>query len=103
MPSEITRENERVVVKPDGNVIAAMAEMFKKEMREALQDRAGDIVIDMSEVAVIDSMGLSVLVATHNSLAKRDSRLQLTNVNDNILKLLKDMRLDHHFRIQAVG
>lgn len=103
MPSDITRENDQVVVKPVGDVIASMAERFKKEMRETLHDGGSDIVIDMSEVTVIDSMGLSVLVATHNSLVKRDSRLQLTNVNDNILKLLKDMRLDHHFRIQAVG
>ncbi|MEW6288870.1 MAG: STAS domain-containing protein [Thermodesulfobacteriota bacterium] len=98
--SEITRKEQRAVVKPDHkNIAGPVAQDFMKELKPLLSEGVTRLVIDLSAVQLIDSMGLSVLVAAHNSLQKIDSQLEITNVSENILKLMKEMRLDRHFLI----
>jgi anti-anti-sigma factor len=58
------------------------------------------MAVDLEEVKMIDSSGLGVLIAAHNSLQKLGARLELLNVSDDIRKLLQNMRLDKHFTIQ---
>jgi anti-anti-sigma factor len=98
--SEITRKEQLAVVRPDHkNIAGPAAQDFMKELKPLLSEGITRLVIDLSTVQLIDSMGLSVLVAAHNSLQKIDSQLEITNVSENILKLMKEMRLDRHFLI----
>lgn len=90
---------EKVIVRPGKDIVSSMVKEFRDELR-AIVDR-GDILLtlDLEGVELIDSMGLGVLIATHNSLAKRNARLELIHISSDILKLLKNMRLDRHFII----
>ena len=75
--------------------VQALRELFKQH----LQDGARSMVLDFSQVQSIDSVGIGLLVATHNSLAKVGGSLSLANVGQDIFQLFTLMRLDKHFSV----
>ncbi len=88
-------------VKPSGDIVASMVEEFQKEMSALIAEGAHSIVLDLADVAMIDSVGLGVMIATHNSLKANDGKLIILNASSDTEKLLKMMRLDQHFEMRA--
>lgn len=72
---------------------------LRELFRQRIQEGARRIVLDFSRVESIDSVGIGLLVATHNSLAKLGGALVLTAVPRDVYHLLTLMRLDKHFSI----
>jgi len=72
---------------------------LRESFRACIQEGARNLELDFSRVESLDSMGIGLLVATHNSLAKQGGALQLTGVKKDIHQLLSLMRLDKHFAI----
>ena len=97
--SKIERQEGKIIVQPEEDIVASMVDDFTNELRGFVENGETDLVLDLQQVKMIDSMGLGALIATHNSLVKRDSQLEVKNANEDILNLFKTMRLDHHFRI----
>jgi len=77
----------------------ALREMFK----QCLKDGARNLELDFSRVESIDSVGIGLLVATHNSLGKAGGSLSLVHVGQDIYQLLTLMRLEKHFAISTAG
>lgn len=73
----------------------ALRDMFK----ERLLAGARIMELDLVRVGSVDSVGIGLLVATHNSLEKVGGSLCLSNVGQDIYQLLTLMRLDKHFSI----
>ncbi|GFK95182.1 Anti-sigma-B factor antagonist [Fundidesulfovibrio magnetotacticus] len=88
-------------VRPETNLVASQADAFKSHLKEALSESPGELTVDLSGVTAVDSVGLGVLIAAHNTLAKQGGALRLENVPGDILKLLRAMRLDRHFHVNA--
>ncbi len=101
--SEIDRQGDRIVAKIGEDIVASMSKEFKAELQALLEETPQELVVDLTGVEMIDSVGLGVLVATHNSLKKSGGRLTVTNASDDIFSLLRTMRLDKHFEIQAAA
>lgn len=103
MPTEVQRMNElkdcsvQLVMEP--RVSAQDVPALRESFRERIQAGARTLELDFSRVESLDSMGIGLLVATHNSLAKQGGALQLTGVKKDIHQLLTLMRLDKHFSI----
>lgn len=98
--SEIVREADRTVIKPNMDIIAPMVSEFKEELRSIVQQGAKDLVIDLTGVEMVDSIGLGALIATHNTLEKAGGRLTIANASRDISGIFKTMRLDKHFHMQ---
>ena len=56
-----------------------------------MHEHPGPLTIDLSRVELIDSVGIGLLIAAHNSLAKGGGRLALENVNPDLTGLLRTM------------
>jgi anti-anti-sigma factor len=50
---------------------------------------------------VVDSSGIGLLIATHNSLKTKGGSLRVANASPDILNLFKAMRLDRHFTVEG--
>jgi anti-anti-sigma factor len=72
---------------------------LREELRARIQAGVNNIRMDFSKVESLDSMGIGLLVATHNSLLKTGGKLTLTGVGKDIRQLLALMRLDQHIAI----
>lgn len=99
--SEVTRENESATIRPSSDVVASMASEFKTELKGLLEEGIRQLTIDLDAVEMVDSVGLGVFIATHNSLHKTDGTLTLRNVSADIVTLFRTMRLDKHFTVVA--
>ncbi|MFO7557336.1 MAG: STAS domain-containing protein [Desulfobacterales bacterium] len=97
---EISKNGDQFVVKPDVDLVASMANEFRSQLQGLVQKSPKMIVIDLSGVKMVDSVGIGVIIATHNSLKKSDGELRVINVAGDIFKLFNTMRLDHHFTIK---
>ncbi len=98
MQSEISQDNGKTVVKPDQDIVSSVVESLRSELQQAVRESA-QVALDLEQVEMVDSMGLGLLIATHNSLQESGAALEIRNVNQDILSLFKTMRLDHHFHI----
>ncbi|MBU2515658.1 STAS domain-containing protein [bacterium] len=101
--AEILKEGSVVTVKPARDITAQNSADLRQKLRQVYEEGATRIIIDLEGVGIIDSIGLGLLAATHNSLLKRESKLELINADDNICSVLNLMRLDQHFIISCAN
>ena len=97
--SDIAKDGDQAIVKPGTDVVASMAQGFRNELRSLVEKGLKELVIDLAGVEMIDSIGLGVFIATHNSLSKTGGKLIVTNVPKDIYNLFRTMRLDQHFTV----
>jgi anti-anti-sigma factor len=99
--SHIMKQQDSVTIMPDTDIVASMANAFRTELKSLIDEGARELTIDLAGVQMVDSVGLGVFIATHNTLNQHEGRLIVSNVSDDIVTLLKTMRLDQHFTVLA--
>ncbi|MBF0232730.1 MAG: STAS domain-containing protein [Desulfamplus sp.] len=98
--SEVIREGDSTIIIPGMSVVASMAEDFKKELLSAIHTHDGNLVIDLAGVDMVDSVGLGVIIAAHNTLIQKGNTLEIINVSNDIYGLFSTMRLNRRFKIE---
>jgi anti-anti-sigma factor len=87
------------VVKPGGDIVASIAADFRQDLLKEVKSGVKRLVVDLNDVEMVDSVGIGVLVAAHNSLSKNGGQMTVSNVSQDIFNLFKIMRLDQHFEV----
>ena len=98
---DIRIEEGRTIFCPTGDIVASGADALRSQLRDIMQEHPGPLAIDLTRVELVDSVGIGLLIAAHNTLAKTGQRLALTHVNEDLAGLLRTMRLDKHFAIET--
>jgi len=98
----ITREDNRAVIRPAGaNIVAASIPELRSKMRGILQEGVRELVLDLTDVHMVDSSGIGLLIAAHNSLRNVGGRLSVIHASAEILELCQSMRMHQHFSISG--
>lgn len=97
--SVIVREGNVVTITPGQDLVSTMVPEFKRELGEVLAESPAQLRLDLSGTGMMDSIGIGVVIATHNSMRKNGAALVIVNASENILKLFKSMRLDQHLNL----
>ena len=98
--SEVVREGDMTVIKPGMDIVASMAEDFKNELLSAIDEYEGKVVIDLAEVEMVDSVGIGVIIAAHNTLSQAGRTLKVINVVKDVFGLFSTMRLNRRFTVE---
>ena len=71
-------------------------------LRTAVQALSGtsDIILELSNVTIVDAHGLGVLLQLREQTLARGSRFELMNVSDSLNRILKITRLNTVFEMQ---
>lgn len=101
--SEIVNQGNETIVKPGADVVASMAESFKAELLSVINDSTNEIVIDLDGAEMVDSVGIGVIIAAHNTLNQSDRTLKVINVAKDVYGLFTTMRLNRRFTVEGVG
>jgi len=96
----VKEKAEPHVVQPGADIVASMADDFKSNLLQMVEKGIPELIIDFTGVDIVDSVGLGVVIATHNSLSNSGGKLKVINVSNDIYHLFKSMRLDQHFEVQ---
>lgn len=97
--SAITREGTSVTITPGQDIVSSMVPDLKNELNSLLEEGPQELRLDLSGTAMMDSIGIGVVIATHNTMKKKGGKLVVCNASENILKLFKSMRLDQHLNL----
>lgn len=86
----------------EDRIDAAVAIRFKDRLRELAAGRQGSVILDLSEVAFVDSSGLGAIVAVMKFLAPT-ARLELAGLTPNVGKVFRLTRMDSVFAIHEMA
>ena len=101
--SEIIKKNDETIVKPAMDIVASMAEDFKSELLSAIDGCEDKLVVDLAGVEMVDSVGLGVIIAAHNTLSQKGKKLKVINVSKDIFGLFNTMRLNRRFTVEETA
>lgn len=84
---EIERKGDVALVRLRGRLIAGVNDLVYSQVRPLISD-AKRVVLDLSEVTRMDSMGLGALVRLYVSAKNAGSSLELMHIGKHIRELL---------------
>jgi anti-anti-sigma factor len=93
------KKAKKRTIRPGKDIVAPVVEDLKSKLLKLINQDIQEITVDFKGVEVIDSVGLGVLIATHNSIDEKEGILRIKNVSENLFSLFKTMRLDQHFEV----
>jgi len=98
----VTKEENKVVLRPAGDsIVAASIPELRSKMREIVDAGARQVVVDLSDVQMVDSCGIGLLISAHNSLKKVGGQLAVIHASTDILELFQTMRMHQHFSVSG--
>ena len=97
----VSPDSGRTVAEPGGDLVAARVPAFRARLSAMVAAGTRHLTLELACVRSIDSVGIGLLVAVHNSLRKAGGELKLIHVSQDILALLQAMRINQHFSISG--
>jgi anti-anti-sigma factor len=101
MQASIERLEDKVIVQPTTDLV----DVGVSELRTTLRDVAGagsqNLVLDLRQVRMVDSSGIGLLVAAHNSMRRLGGSLAVIHASADILQLMRSMRIHQHFSVSG--
>lgn len=88
----------RILVECEGVLDAHSAEIVKRDTLPLI-DGESDVVIDLSNVEFIDSIGLGVLVNLYKAARLKGCNANFIGVAPNVRRVLEIIRLDQIFDV----
>jgi anti-anti-sigma factor len=98
----VKREDNKAVIQPSGEtIVAATIPELRLKLRGAVEEGVRELVIDLAGVRMVDSSGLGLLIAAHNSLRKVGGQLAVIHASEDLLELFRSMRMHQHFSVSG--
>lgn len=91
-----------VVVHAHGDLDVAGAPGFRQALQEAVATGRPQVVVDLADVAFLDSAGLAVVFATQRQLPV-SQRMVLTNVPDRMRRVLRLSAVESVVEVHGPG
>jgi anti-sigma B factor antagonist len=90
---------ETAIISLKGDVDMHTAPMLKRRMTELIHEGRRRFIVDLSEVAFIDSTAIGVLVGRRKDLLRRRGSISLVCSDDNVLEIFEIAGLPALFEI----
>lgn len=84
-----------------GDLTATLVPTLQCALREAMTPEITELEVDLQHTRMLDSSGMSLLIAAANTLARRQGRIRVIQVSADILQLLQSMRLAQRLNVTA--
>jgi anti-anti-sigma factor len=98
----VTREDNKTVVRPAGdNIVAATIPELRSKMREIVEQGVQELVVDLTDVQMVDSSGIGLLISAYNSLRKVGGSLAVIHASAELMELFQTMRMHQHFSVSG--
>jgi anti-sigma B factor antagonist len=87
------------IVSVRGEVDVYSAPTLRKALQDSMDDEHPSLLVDLSDIAFIDSTGLGVLVAGQNKSSELGGKVDIVCNQERVLKLFRITGLDEVFGI----
>jgi N-acetylglucosaminyldiphosphoundecaprenol N-acetyl-beta-D-mannosaminyltransferase len=90
----VERGGETVRVAFQGSLDAVDLTVRQRILFEAIEETAGDLVLDLSQVSFIDSRAVGMLIAVQKRLSGEDRQLWLESPNEAVRRVIALLKLE---------
>ncbi len=97
---ETHNQGNEVAILLKGEMVAGFIGDLREQIQE-LSSKYNRIVLDFAKVEIIDSTMVGLLISAQNIAKQKGGKLILKDVSEDVIKMLRIMRLDRHFEIIA--
>jgi anti-sigma B factor antagonist len=98
----VTREETKAIVRPDGDsIVAASVPELRMKMRGIVEEGVSELIVDLTDVVMVDSSGIGLLISAYNSLRKAGGQLAVIHASADVLELFRTMRMHQHFSVSG--
>ena len=101
--SDMVAREERddsVVLSPTGDVDMSRSPALREAITRARSDSPARLIVNLADVAYMDSSGLATLVEAMKLVRGTDTQLVLCAMNDRVRAIFEIARLDQYFVIR---
>jgi anti-anti-sigma factor len=96
---DVMRDGRKATIAPAGDIVASMAGTLKPRLKNMVHDGVDTLVFDLARTTMVDSVGIGLIVAAHNSVQKSGGSISVIHASKDLLDLFKALRLDQHFSV----
>lgn len=93
----ITQDEDRYVVRPTGVLDAVTAPALGQQLTDLVGRGSGAVVVDLSNVTFMDSMGLGTLVKASRRLSRQGRSFRLTGETAAVRRIVEVAGLERLF------
>jgi anti-sigma B factor antagonist len=86
-----------------GRLDASTASEMREALHTAIDAGAGDLIVDVSGVDLVDATGLGVLLGAHRRAARAERRLVLHDASPRLVRILRLARLHRVFALEPAA
>lgn len=99
----VKKKVNQKTIKPGKDIIEAKAPKLREKMLRAMEAAGKAVVLDFTNVKNIDSVGLAVIIASHNTLKDSGMGLKLKNLSQEQLKLFNALGVGEYIELKPIG
>ena len=97
MDITVKYQNENVILRVSGSILGEDRIQLSDKIQELVDNGGKNVVLNLQDVDLMDSVGLGMLVALRTSLERREVKLLLSNVDRSVRSLLLITKLNNVF------
>jgi anti-anti-sigma factor len=86
---------------PSSDLVASSVEQQRTEMLSAIEVSAKSLVLDLSSVEQVDSLGISLVAGLFKTCQAKGLEFSVEGANANILRVFKLFKLPHFFPVKG--
>jgi anti-anti-sigma factor len=86
-----------------GRLDASTATEIRAALHTAIDAGAGDLIVDVSGVDLVDATGLGVLLGAHRRAARAGRRVVLRDASARLVRVLRLARLHRVFALESAA
>jgi len=93
------RNNRLIITISEKRIYLGITDIFREEIIKITDEKINELIINLENVAVMNSAGLGVLIMVRDKVKKNEGRIKLTNLQPLMQDIFSRMRLDTLFEI----
>ena len=101
MEIKLEMDNEVIILKLVGSLVASSAEGLKEQIAKLIEKKYRFILLDLGKVDFIDSSGLGACIASNRDLTGKGGALACAALNENVRKVFHMTRADQKILVFA--
>lgn len=97
--SETKKKPRKKTVKAGKDIVASAAGDIREKLLKQVNQGISDLTLDLTDVKMVDSIGLGIFIAAHNSMEKTGGKFRIINMSKDIYDIMHMMRLDEYLEV----
>jgi anti-anti-sigma factor len=100
-PFKVTKENGALRFTAAEDLVARNIPAQRAQLLEAMQEAAGPIVLDLSRIEMVDSLGITLVVRIYKTCQEKQVPFRVEGASTEILRLFKFFSLSDLFEVKG--